>query len=59
MILNASDQDLRISIKFIRIADVSSILTMKGVLSPPIRIKPDMSSEERLRDSVLLKKDGA
>ena len=40
-----------ILVKFVRIADVSSILSNKSVLSPPIRIKPDMSPEERLRDS--------
>ena len=44
-----------ILVKFVRIADVSSILSNKSVLSPPIRIKPDMSPEERLRDSIPLK----
>ena len=44
-----------ILVKFVRIADVSSILSNRGVLRPPIRIKPDMSPEERLRDSALLK----
>ena len=44
-----------ILVKFVRIADVSRILSNKSVLSPPIRIKPDMSPEERLRDSILLK----
>ena len=44
-----------ILVKFIRTLDVSSILSKRSVLSPPINIKPDMSPEERLRDSVLLK----
>ena len=44
-----------ILVKFIRTLDVSSILSKRSVLSPPINIKPDMFPEERLRDSILLK----
>ena len=44
-----------ILVKFIRAADASSILSKKGSLSRPLVIKPDLSPEERLRDSVLLK----
>ena len=44
-----------ILVKFVRTADVSSILSNRVALSPPFRIKPDMSPEERLRDSALLK----
>ena len=42
-------------VKFIRTLDVSSILSKRSVLRPPINIKPDMFPEERLRDSILLK----
>jgi len=42
-------------VKFIRAADVSSILSKKGSLSHPLVVKPDLSPEERRRDSVLLK----
>ena len=44
-----------IMVRFIRTLDVSSILSKRSVLSPPINIKPDMFPEERLRDSILLK----
>ena len=44
-----------ILVKFIRAADVSSILSKKGSLSHPLVVKPDLSPEERRRDSVLLK----
>lgn len=42
-------------VKFIRISDVSNILSRKGDLSRPFSIKPDLSPEERHRDSLLLK----
>ena len=42
-------------VKFVQTADVSSILSNRVALNPPYRIKPDMSPEERLRDSALLK----
>ena len=44
-----------ILVKFIRIADVHCILSNKRLLSSPIFIKPDMTAEERHRESVLLK----
>jgi len=44
-----------ILVKFVRAADASSVLSKKGSLSRPLVIKPDLSPEERLRDSVLLK----
>ena len=44
-----------ILVKFIRIADVRSILSTKGTLSLPVFIKPDMSPVERTHESVLLK----
>ena len=42
-------------VKFIRISDVSSILSKKGDFSQPFSVKPDLSPEERHRDSLLLK----
>ena len=42
-------------VKFIQISDASSILSKKGKLSRPFSIKPDLSPEERRRDSLLLK----
>ena len=44
-----------ILIKLIRISDVSKILLKKGSLPQPYLIKPDMSLEERLIESALLK----
>ena len=44
-----------ILIRFIRIADVSSILSKRSKLSHPYYIKADMSYEERKQESVLLK----
>ena len=41
--------------RLIRIADVHSILSNRESLSSPIYIKPDMTKEERHRESVLLK----
>ena len=46
---------LYILIRFIRIADVSSILSKRSKLSHPYYIKADMSYEERKQESVLLK----
>ena len=42
-------------VKLIRSADVSNVLANRGSLSPPFVIKPDRSSDERLKDSILLK----
>ena len=42
-------------VKLIRVADVSSVLSKRGLLSHPVFIKPDLTPEERERDSVLLK----
>ena len=44
-----------ILVRLIRIADVNCILSNRRVLSSPIIIKPDMTPEERHRESVLLK----
>ena len=44
-----------ILVRFIRIAEVTSILSRKGKLSRPYSIKPDMSYEQRLRESVIMK----
>ena len=44
-----------ILIKFIRITDVSKILSKRGLLSRPYLVKPDMSPEQRLAESALLK----
>ena len=44
-----------ILVKFIRISDVTSILYKKGDFSHPFSIKPDLTPEERHRDSLLLK----
>lgn len=41
-------------VKFIRAADVSSILSKRGSLHHPVFIKPDLTPEQRRRDSVLL-----
>ena len=37
-------------VKFIRAADVVSVLSKKGSLSRPLFIKPDLSPQERQRD---------
>ena len=42
-------------VKLIRVADVSSVLSKRGLLSHPVFIKPDLTPEEGERDSVLLK----
>ena len=45
-----------ILVKFIRITDVSGILSRcRNAFGSPIRIKPDMSPEERQRESSLLR----
>ena len=44
-----------ILIKFIRIADVSGILSKRRNLTQPYSIKPDMSPNQRLHESILLK----
>ena len=44
-----------ILVKFIRTADVTTILANKRLLDAPYSIKPDLSPDERLRDSILLK----
>ena len=44
-----------ILVKFIRVADVSLVLSKKGRLKSPYTIKPDMTREERLKESMLLK----
>ena len=44
-----------ILIKLIRISDVSKILSKKGLLSRPHSIKSDMSREQRLLESILMK----
>ena len=43
-----------ILVKLVRTTDVSSILFKRGTLSHPFFVKPDLSPEERLRDSILL-----
>ena len=42
-----------ILVKLVRTTDVSSILSKRGTLSHPFFVKPDLSPEERLRDSIL------
>lgn len=42
-------------VKFIRAVDVSNVLSKRGLLNHPVFIKPDLSPEERQRDSILLK----
>ena len=44
-----------ILVKLIRISDVSSVLSKRGNLSYPLSIRPDMTPEERLCESVLMK----
>ena len=44
-----------ILVKFIRISDVTGILTKTSNLSSPYVIKPDMPHEQRVRESALLK----
>ena len=44
-----------ILLKLIRISDMTKILSNKGSLPKPFLIKPDMSPEQRLIESVLLK----
>ena len=44
-----------ILIKFVRVADVASILAKKKNLSHPYSIKPDMSPDQRLQESVLMR----
>ena len=42
-------------IKFIRVADVGLVLSKKGKLKSPYYIKPDMTHDQRLKESILLK----
>ena len=42
-------------VKFVRIEDVSKILANRRATKPPIVIKPDMTREERIRESTLLR----
>ena len=44
-----------ILVKFLRSLDTSLILTNKKLLTPPIYIKPDMTPEEKAKESILLK----
>ena len=44
-----------ILVKFIRPGDAASVLSRKSSVSPPVYIKPDLSCEERIRQSVLLR----
>ena len=44
-----------ILVKFIRMADVTSILSKKRDLSHPYSIKPDMPHDQRLRNSIIMK----
>ena len=44
-----------ILIKFVRVADVTNILSKRKNLSHPYSIKPDMSPDQRLQESILLK----
>ena len=49
------DKSRPILVKFIRMTDVSCILSKRAACIPPISIKRDMASEERLSESMLLK----
>ena len=42
-------------VKFLRSADTANILRNKAQLSSPIYIKPDLTHEERIQESMLLK----
>ena len=42
-------------VKFVRIADVTTILSKKRMVPHPFKIKPDMTREQRVCESVLLK----
>ena len=44
-----------ILMKFVRVADVASILAKRKNLSHPYSIKPDMSPDQRLHESVLMR----
>ena len=44
-----------ILVKFVRIEDVSKVLANRSAVTPPIVVKPDMTRDERLRESTLLK----
>ena len=44
-----------ILIKFVRVADVTSILSKRKNLSHPYSIKPDLSPDQRLQESILMK----
>ena len=43
-----------ILVKFVRIADVTSIFTKKSSLASPFSVKPDMSRAQRLQESILM-----
>ena len=42
-------------VKFLRYTDASNILSNKSKLSKPVFVKPDLTSEERAIESLLLK----
>lgn len=44
-----------ILVKFVRVADAASVLSKKGSLNHPHFIKPDLTPQERQRDSILLR----
>lgn len=49
-----SNRPRPILVKFLRSCDVQSILSKKSSLQAPISIKPDMTSEERDNEKILL-----
>ena len=51
----AHDKPRPILVKFVRIADVSNILSKKRNLHQPYFIKPDMSREQRKQETVLIR----
>ena len=52
---SSQKQQCQPRLKFIRSADVSSILSKRRSLQQPFSIKPDMSTEEHSHDSTLMK----
>ena len=44
-----------ILVKFVRIEDVSKVLVNRRAAKSPVVVKPDMTKEERVRESTLLK----
>lgn len=52
---SSNKQPRPLLVKFLRSTDASNVLRNKSKLSPPVYIKPDLTPEEKAKESMLLK----